>query len=273
MSCMFLTSISEAELRLGFAVMPSGRRRDGLAASFERMLRAGFANRVLPFDNAAARAYAEIASDRRAAGIRSLNSMARSWRSCVRAAGRWQRGLSGISGASARSRQSLGRRATLFRRCFTHAPGGRPPPVQAENSFWCLRLMVRGRSAALVGVGRRDGIIQCRIVAGADALGMATRAIGHKSVARATAGACVRPAEEPNGTGNPHGRNGPRRTGRAHPRACRERAGRRKAAKPAPAALPLEKPDRAVARYFFAKKAPLTLPLVNIPAASSAFGP
>ena len=67
-SSMYFTAICEAELRFGLAVMPSGKRRDGLAASFERMLRAGFANRVLPFDRAAARAYAEIASDRRAAG-------------------------------------------------------------------------------------------------------------------------------------------------------------------------------------------------------------
>ena len=67
-SSLFLTSVCEAELRFGLAVMPSGRRRDGLVSSLERMLRAGFANRILPFDSAAARAYAEIASDRRAAG-------------------------------------------------------------------------------------------------------------------------------------------------------------------------------------------------------------
>ena len=67
-SSMFLTSVCEAELRFGLAVMPSGRRRDGLTASLERMLRAGFASRVLPFDSAAARAYAEIASARRSAG-------------------------------------------------------------------------------------------------------------------------------------------------------------------------------------------------------------
>ena len=101
----------------------------------------------------------------------------------------------------------------------------------------------------------------------------AQRGFDAVSRTRPEAGACVRPAEEPNGTGNPRGRNGPRRTGRAHPRACRERAGRRKSVKPAPAALPLEQPGRAVARYFFAKKAPLTLSRVKIPAASSAFGP
>ena len=65
---LFLTAITEAELRFGLAVMPPGRRRDGLAAGLERMLRPGFANRILPFDSAAARIYAEIAAARRAAG-------------------------------------------------------------------------------------------------------------------------------------------------------------------------------------------------------------
>ena len=48
--------------------MPSGKRRDGLVAGLERMLRTGFANRTLPFDSPAARAYAEVAAARRAAG-------------------------------------------------------------------------------------------------------------------------------------------------------------------------------------------------------------
>ena len=65
---LFLTAITEAELRSGLAVMPPGSRRDGLAAGLERMLRPGFANRILPFDSAAARAYAEIAAARRVIG-------------------------------------------------------------------------------------------------------------------------------------------------------------------------------------------------------------
>ena len=66
-SSLFLTAITEAELRLGLATMPPGRRRDGLSAGLERMLRTGFASRILPFDSDAARAYAEIVSTRRAA--------------------------------------------------------------------------------------------------------------------------------------------------------------------------------------------------------------
>ncbi|MCY4229392.1 MAG: type II toxin-antitoxin system VapC family toxin [Alphaproteobacteria bacterium] len=67
-SSLHLTTISEAELHYGLAIMPPGRRRDGLAQGLERMLRTGFANRILPFDSTAASAYAEIAATRRAMG-------------------------------------------------------------------------------------------------------------------------------------------------------------------------------------------------------------
>ena len=67
-SSLYLTAVNEAELRYGLAIMPRGRRRDGLASALERMLTTGFANRILPFDRDAAQAYAEIASSGRAAG-------------------------------------------------------------------------------------------------------------------------------------------------------------------------------------------------------------
>ena len=65
---MFFSAVGEAELRYGLEIMPTGRRRDALAADVEGMLREDFAGRVLPFDREAARAYARIAADRRAAG-------------------------------------------------------------------------------------------------------------------------------------------------------------------------------------------------------------
>ena len=65
---MYLTAVSEAELRFGVAILPAGRRRDALEAAMRRWLDLGFANRILPFDSAAARAYAEIAAGRRQAG-------------------------------------------------------------------------------------------------------------------------------------------------------------------------------------------------------------
>ena len=65
---LFFSAVGEAELRYGIAIMPAGRRRDELALVIEAMLREDFAGRVLPFDSDAARAYAEIAAARRAAG-------------------------------------------------------------------------------------------------------------------------------------------------------------------------------------------------------------
>ena len=65
---LFFSAVGEAELRYGAAIMPVGQRRVTLVADIEAMLRASFENRILPFDSAAARAYAEIAAARRAAG-------------------------------------------------------------------------------------------------------------------------------------------------------------------------------------------------------------
>ena len=65
---LFLTAVSEAELLYGVAIMPVGRRRAMLEESMTRWLALGFGERILPFDSAAARAYAEIAAGRRRAG-------------------------------------------------------------------------------------------------------------------------------------------------------------------------------------------------------------
>ena len=65
---IYLTVVSEAELRLGVAVLPEGRRRSQLAQAIEAMLDDDFRGRVLPFDRLAALHYAAIAAERRAAG-------------------------------------------------------------------------------------------------------------------------------------------------------------------------------------------------------------
>ena len=65
---LFLSAVSEAELRYGAAVLPAGRRRDTLFLRIEAMLRDAFDDRVLPFDSDAARAYGNIAALRRSAG-------------------------------------------------------------------------------------------------------------------------------------------------------------------------------------------------------------
>ena len=65
---MYLTAVSEAELRYGVAILPTGKRRNALEAAMTRWLELGFGERILPFDSVAARAYAEIAAGRRHAG-------------------------------------------------------------------------------------------------------------------------------------------------------------------------------------------------------------
>ena len=67
-STLYFTAVGEAELLFGLAIMPVGKRRDALESEIEAMLRQDFADRVLPFDSDAARAYAEIAASCRAAG-------------------------------------------------------------------------------------------------------------------------------------------------------------------------------------------------------------
>lgn len=65
---VYLTALSEAELRYGVAILADGKRRDALAGAIDAMLREDFRDRILPFDSAAAEAYAAIAADRRGAG-------------------------------------------------------------------------------------------------------------------------------------------------------------------------------------------------------------
>ncbi|MDE0059957.1 MAG: type II toxin-antitoxin system VapC family toxin [Defluviicoccus sp.] len=65
---LFLTSVTEAEIRTGIAHLPEGARRRSLADAAERTLGVPFAGRVLPFESGAARAYADIAASCHAAG-------------------------------------------------------------------------------------------------------------------------------------------------------------------------------------------------------------
>ena len=65
---LYVSTKSEAELRYGVEILPTGRRRDGLLAEIEGMLREDYSGRILPFDSYAAQAYAVIAAVRRAAG-------------------------------------------------------------------------------------------------------------------------------------------------------------------------------------------------------------
>ncbi len=65
---IFISAITEAELRYGLALLPEGRRQRQLVAEAEAMLAEDFAGRILPFDSPAAAAYARIAAARRLSG-------------------------------------------------------------------------------------------------------------------------------------------------------------------------------------------------------------
>ena len=65
---IFISAITEAELRYGLALLPEGRRQVQLLAKIEAMLAEDFAGRILPFDSPAASAYADIAVMRRRSG-------------------------------------------------------------------------------------------------------------------------------------------------------------------------------------------------------------
>lgn len=66
---LYLSTITVAELRAGIALMPAGKRRDNLHENLEKRLLPLFANRVLPFDMACTKSYAELLATSRAAGL------------------------------------------------------------------------------------------------------------------------------------------------------------------------------------------------------------
>jgi predicted nucleic acid-binding protein len=67
-STLYLSAVTEAELRTGIAILPAGQRREGLKAALDATIAEDFDGRILPFDTDAAKTYAEIAANRRSAG-------------------------------------------------------------------------------------------------------------------------------------------------------------------------------------------------------------
>jgi predicted nucleic acid-binding protein len=65
---LFLTTTSLAELLLGIELLPLGRRRNEIEMALVALIRRLFGQRVLPFDQEAARIYAERVGKARAAG-------------------------------------------------------------------------------------------------------------------------------------------------------------------------------------------------------------
>lgn len=65
---LYLSAITVAELRFGIAAMPQGRKRATLDNRLEREVLPLFQGRVLPFDLAGSRAYADLMAQAKTMG-------------------------------------------------------------------------------------------------------------------------------------------------------------------------------------------------------------
>ena len=65
---LYTTAITRAEILLGIALLPAGRRREGLASAAELMFEQDFAQRCLPFDQVAAAEHALLVAARLRSG-------------------------------------------------------------------------------------------------------------------------------------------------------------------------------------------------------------
>ena len=67
-SALHTTAVTEAEFRLGAAILPVGKRKTHLTKLIEDTLREDFPERILSFDSAAAVLYADICARRHLLG-------------------------------------------------------------------------------------------------------------------------------------------------------------------------------------------------------------
>lgn len=65
---IYITSITVAEILYGIEILASGKRRDKLSAQAEGMFAEDFTGHILSFDEPGARAFSQIAAERRALG-------------------------------------------------------------------------------------------------------------------------------------------------------------------------------------------------------------
>jgi len=65
---LLTSAITKAEIELGIALLPAGKRRDGIASAADSMFAQDFSCRILAFDEAAASFYAALVSQRSGIG-------------------------------------------------------------------------------------------------------------------------------------------------------------------------------------------------------------
>lgn len=66
---LYVSAITIGEIAYGLHILPDGKRRSGLRERFERFVALAFDQRVLAYDESAARAYCELMSERKELGL------------------------------------------------------------------------------------------------------------------------------------------------------------------------------------------------------------
>lgn len=67
-SGLYISTVTIGEIEYGLRILPAGKRRLQLNERFERFVSLAFAQRILAYDEASARAYGEVMSHRRELG-------------------------------------------------------------------------------------------------------------------------------------------------------------------------------------------------------------
>lgn len=66
---LYVSAITIGEIAYGLCILPDGKRRTGLSERFERFVNLAFDQRVLNYDEPAARIYGELMGDRKELGL------------------------------------------------------------------------------------------------------------------------------------------------------------------------------------------------------------
>ena len=66
---LYVSAITIGEIAYGLRILPDGKRRSGLRERFEQFITLAFDQRVLAYDESAARIYGELMGDRKELGL------------------------------------------------------------------------------------------------------------------------------------------------------------------------------------------------------------
>ena len=66
---LYVSAVTIGEITYGLRILPDGKRRSGLHERFERFVALAFDQRVLAYDESAARVYGELMGDRKELGL------------------------------------------------------------------------------------------------------------------------------------------------------------------------------------------------------------